>query len=456
MMKVIVAALDGICPKQAIQVMRDYLHIHMLSHYETHSEQSLEYLRDAIDVFFFNLRRPDGDFIRMDLITPEYEPQKMHYLRHYPESVRNKGSLPSYSTDRTEIWHKPLKSAYQRSNKKEEDAVRFILKEQAALSAFQGMIYDNTEKIDGDDGDGGDGGGTGTNGGNGHDDSDGEGAVTLDDFEDSVATQSSAFDSTTTFAWPKSFRTPIRRSSDTEKALGLTGFQENLRRFLHGQDISYEDPDPRVWEFNSIKMSYPACPEHEVAATIDPYPSSSAGKVNNEPVPQGTKKDFRINANTFSRHETVAVKFVPGPSKRSDKIHGMTHRRVVQVLLLFKCRLGGREHELAYVNWFETTRIANDTACGMYLVKRTTKRSVIRVTDIELPIHLMPKFGNVLGEAVKAKKAMDEAKEKDRIWRLSNNYCGTKTWNMTDFILDYYEEFWINVWADPHLYKRLY
>ena len=134
----------------------------------------------------------------------------------------------------------------------------------------------------------------------------------------------------------------------------------------------------------------------------------------------------------------------------------MTHRRVVQVLLLFKCRLGGREHELAYVNWFETTRIANDTACGMYLVKRTTKRSVIRVTDIELPIHLMPKFGNVLGEAVKAKKAMDEAKEKDRIWRLSNNYCGTKTWNMTDFILDYYEEFWINVWADPHLYKRLY
>ena len=67
--------------------------------------------------------------------------------------------------------------------------------------------------------------------------------------------------------------------------------------------------------------------------------------------------------------------------------------------------------------------------------------SVISVIDIELPMHLMPKFGNVLGEAAKAKRAMDEAKENDRIWRHSNNYCGSKTWNMTDFILNYCDEF---------------
>ena len=60
----------------------------------------------------------------------------------------------------------------------------------------------------------------------------GWGRIMADDFEDSVAIQSSAFDSTTTFTWPKSFRTPVRQYLDTEKALGLTGFQENLPRYL--------------------------------------------------------------------------------------------------------------------------------------------------------------------------------------------------------------------------------
>jgi len=112
MMKVIVAVLDGICPADAIQVMRDYLHMDMLSHYETHTEESLGYLEDAIDVFFTNLHDPNGIFIKNDRIAPDYEPPKLHYFRHDVESVRGKGSLPSYSTDRTEIWHKPLKRAY--------------------------------------------------------------------------------------------------------------------------------------------------------------------------------------------------------------------------------------------------------------------------------------------------------------------------------------------------------
>jgi hypothetical protein len=134
----------------------------------------------------------------------------------------------------------------------------------------------------------------------------------------------------------------------------------------------------------------------------------------------------------------------------------MSRRRVVQVLLLFKCRLDGKEQELAYVSWFETVRMASDTACGMYLVKRTTKRSVIPVTDIEQRVHLMPTFGSQLGEADNAKRAMDQAKEKDRTWRHSTNYKGMKTWNQTDFILEHYNEFWINVWAACDLYKKIY
>jgi hypothetical protein len=62
-------------------------------------------------------------------------------------------------------------------------------------------------------------------------------------------------------------------------------------------------------------------------------------------------------------------------------------------------------------------------------VKRTSRRSVIPVRDIERPVHLMPRFGSQLGAAVQAKKAMDEAKEQDRAWRHQMNYKGTKTWD---------------------------
>jgi len=455
MMKVIVAILDGICPKEAITVMRDYLHMHMLSHYEAHTDESLEYLRDAIDVFFRNLRNPRGIFVQYELITPDYEPQKFHYLRHYPESVRSKGSLTSYSTDRTEIWHKPLKRAYQRSNKKEEEANRFILREQASLAAFQSMIYkfEETSRT-------GDGGKEDSDmelvvSGTEEGDDEGGTEIDADEFDDCESTVLGS----TTFVWPKSHHTPIQRASDTEQRFSLAGFLEELRRFLRRFDVSYSNRDPRVWVFNSIKTSYPSWLEDEVAVSHDSSDSGTSARKSIPPeyvIPSSDlMTSVRINANTFFRHDTVLVKFEQSVS-RSSTVHTMSRRRVVQVLLLFKCRHDGKELELAYVSWFETVRMASDTASGMYLVKRTTKRSVIPVTDIECPVHLMPKFGSQMGEADKAKRAMDQAKEKDRLWRQSTNYKGTKTWNQTDFILEYYNEFWVNVWVARDLYKRIF
>jgi hypothetical protein len=100
--------------------------------------------------------------------------------------------------------------------------------------------------------------------------------------------------------------------------------------------------------------------------------------------------------------------------------------------------------------------MASDTSRGMYLVKRTSKRPVIPVHNIERPVHLMPKFGSQLRAAAQAKKVMDEANERDRAWRHQTNYKSTKTLNMTDFILEHYSEFWLNVWSDRHIYKSIY
>jgi len=67
----------------------------------------------------------------------------------------------------------------------------------------------------------------------------------------------------------------------------------------------------------------------------------------------------------------------------------------------------------------------------------------------------MPKSGNQLGMEDEMKKLMDEAKEKKSVWRRPINYKGTKTCDVTDFMLDHYNEFWINVWVDRHLYKTI-
>ena len=48
--------------------------------------------------------------------------------------------LPSYSTDLTEIHHLSLKRAFRRSNKCQEYAIKFILRDQTTSAAFQNII----------------------------------------------------------------------------------------------------------------------------------------------------------------------------------------------------------------------------------------------------------------------------------------------------------------------------
>src|SRR5579859_7001719 len=55
MMKIIIGALVGICPPEGIDLTREYLHIHFLSHYNCHTDGengSLDWLESAIEKFF--------------------------------------------------------------------------------------------------------------------------------------------------------------------------------------------------------------------------------------------------------------------------------------------------------------------------------------------------------------------------------------------------------------------
>jgi hypothetical protein len=141
MMKVIVGVLTGLLPSVAFPLLIEYLHIHYVSHYSCHTENSLEWLRSAISTFFIHLHNPDGPFMDQKLVPSQhYRPQKLHYFEHYVEAVREKGALTSYNTQLTELHHKPLKEAYRRSNKRPNDVTKFILNDISVRSAFSKMI----------------------------------------------------------------------------------------------------------------------------------------------------------------------------------------------------------------------------------------------------------------------------------------------------------------------------
>jgi hypothetical protein len=140
MMQVIVGVLTGLCPPKAFPLVTEYLHIHYIAHYTCHTEESLEWLDSAVTSFFNILHDPNGPFVKHKLVSPHYFPQRIHYFSHYAESVRERGSLPSFSTQMTEIHHKPLKQAYRRSNKRPQDSIKYMLDDISQKAAFSKMI----------------------------------------------------------------------------------------------------------------------------------------------------------------------------------------------------------------------------------------------------------------------------------------------------------------------------
>jgi hypothetical protein len=123
------------------------------------------------------------------------------------------------------------------------------------LAAFQNMIYEfqetcKSEISENEDMDGA----RGRQDGGGAENEDNEEANS-DEFDDRDL--STVFGSTI-FIWPRSYHTPVERASETEIRLSLPGFHEHLLRFLQRFDVSHSNRDPRVWIFNSIKISYPS------------------------------------------------------------------------------------------------------------------------------------------------------------------------------------------------------
>jgi hypothetical protein len=440
-MKSFVGVIIGICPSEGIHLVREYLHIYRLSHYLCHTENTLEWLESAIETFFALLTGPDSIFIANEIVPANYEPQKLHYLRHYSAAVRAKGALPHYSTDRTEIWHKPLHSAWKRSNKRGDDATRFILNEQNTLAAFQSMIFKFESGDDLDNPSGGD------------DDSlYGDSDSSVGDAGDN----STIVDDQTHVFWP---RTAVTPRSFTASQVRYPSFKEELIKFLRKNDAVVNlDDDPRVALVNSIRISYPSWSETEVIG------DGNRRRCPEIALPEGRSRiSRRLNANNlkYGRHDPVLLKSVEKRPPR-HRAHSMTDRKVARLLVLFKCQSRyGNALQLAFVNIFAISGYPQDDHChGLFLLKRTSRFQVIPVTTIEREVHLIPRFGNEIGAALRINKKL-ERKLSDN--RALAEKCGKNigvneglSLNKSDLIMDHYEQFWLNSWLDPHIYKNIH
>ena len=99
-------------------------------------------------------------------------------------------------------------------------------------------------------------------------------------------------------------------------------------------------------------------------------------------------------------------------------------------------------------------------------MSRTTKRSVIEVTDIERLVHLIPKFGNEVGSTESVNKELESARKKyeweqqqasNRRTKRADEEAERATMKLPIMdALSYYKEFWLNSWIDPHLYNTIF
>ena len=130
MSRVYLGVIKGLLPNDGIMMVKQYLDIQRLAHYESHTDSTLALLENAIKGFWEKLMNQNGVFVKHGLLEVGWYAPKVHLSRHYVQEIREKGILPFCSTDRTEAFHRPIKDSYRASNRGHQ-ASTFIVRDEA-------------------------------------------------------------------------------------------------------------------------------------------------------------------------------------------------------------------------------------------------------------------------------------------------------------------------------------
>ncbi|KAF8170150.1 hypothetical protein BJ912DRAFT_1025406 [Pholiota molesta] len=115
MEKVFLGVLAGATDPQVILAVRGILDFIYYAHFETHSDESLA----KLDAAWFAFHQNKEVFERLE-IREHFNISKVHNIKHYPDSIRSRGTADGFNTEGTERLHIDLaKMGYQAGNKKD-------------------------------------------------------------------------------------------------------------------------------------------------------------------------------------------------------------------------------------------------------------------------------------------------------------------------------------------------
>ncbi|KAJ3512046.1 hypothetical protein NMY22_g15452 [Coprinellus aureogranulatus] len=116
MAKILLPCLVGSVPSQAIKAVKALLDFIFLSQYPMHDDQTLQYMKDALDQFHKNKEY----FITVNC-HPTLNIPKLHSLIHYVESIQFFGTTDNYNTEMFERLHIDFaKEGWRATNQRDE------------------------------------------------------------------------------------------------------------------------------------------------------------------------------------------------------------------------------------------------------------------------------------------------------------------------------------------------
>lgn len=420
LLRVYLGVIRGIATPEVVRLVQTYLEIHRLSMYRTHTDNhdclpdgnprvdgTLQLLENSIEDFWEILMAPRSVWIQAGIVQPGWWAPKLHLMQHYAHAVRQKGSLPQCSTEYTEGFHRPVKQAYNASNRG-SSALDYITRSDGTTVAFRRFLdhildnWDGVVAASSQD----DASPTTPSENGASSDQEDEEAKLMDKLYERFSRLRYGNELTPRREASRRLAGPMKKGypknlEKAEKTLGLPGFARatmDMLAYIHDGTA----PNPRsrrpppleglhhieVKVYEQVKIVY------ERQGTEDEFDDHTVRCTDAWPYEQDLNK-------VAPRKDTVLVLHDEDPEEEAEEWQDegtMANRKVARVHCLFSMNVYP-DRQFACVEYFECAPQV-EAASRMFRVwkKERVRYDVIQLSSIERGIHLIPDFGGEIGK----------------------------------------------------------
>ncbi|KZS87558.1 hypothetical protein SISNIDRAFT_419416, partial [Sistotremastrum niveocremeum HHB9708] len=361
--KQLMGCLIGKVDDSVLRATRGLLDFLYLASYKSHSTETLQYMKDALNLFHAN---KNAFFRYGGRDSASFDYPKLHSLQHYIQSILDFGTTDNYNTETTERLHIDfVKHAYEHTNHK-----NFIEQMIAWLARIERVGL----------------------------------------FKSFVNYQQNG-------ALPLPKRVTTRVKHQQVLALHATVFAVEHITKLH--DIPTFPADLETF-FKALQPSLPRPTTRSVAPTLVPTPQQLAVykrvKFISADLQMDSAKDIVDVANATpckpatSRSAEVPARYdsvLVDVDDVGEDAFGVALYRVAIIKLIFSIPTAARQHpsssvrvpdpgELAYVEWLDIAKSKHEPS-GMFAVtraRRNIRHEVILLSRVRRTCHLIPQFGD--------------------------------------------------------------